>query len=94
MDGEEILDIEVEDPSDLFTGLSKREAAKSVWFGPRLGKRDKRSLESKAEANEALNLAELLKDAPWALIALKGKNMDILIISHYLYSSFRPKKYQ
>jgi hypothetical protein len=59
---------------------SESAEAGSLWFGPRLGRR-RRSPPEEPEllinaedgAIRAEALAELLRDAPWALIALKGK---------------------
>lgn len=50
----------------------------SLWFGPRLGRRrrsppeEMMDMSAEEEAVRAEALVELLREAPWALIALKG----------------------
>jgi hypothetical protein len=49
----------------------------SMWFGPRLGRRDKRSLDEmlldEVADNKVEEVLELLKDTPWALVPLKSR---------------------
>lgn len=47
-----------------------------MWFGPRLGRRDKRSADEMPEDitdGRVEEVLELLKDTPWALVPLRGR---------------------
>ncbi|PSN55348.1 hypothetical protein C0J52_01844 [Blattella germanica] len=46
-----------------------------LWFGPRLGRRDKRSIDDTLDGGDSSKeeeIVELLRETPWALVPLKG----------------------
>lgn len=47
-----------------------------MWFGPRLGRRERRSVDEMlddAGDSRVEEVLQLLKETPWALVPLKGK---------------------
>lgn len=52
-----------------------------MWFGPRLGRRDRRSandMMGDAGDSRAEEVLQLLKETPWVLVPLKGKELFLL----------------
>jgi hypothetical protein len=45
-----------------------------MWFGPRLGRRDRRSAD---EMQDDLEVVEVLRETPWALVPVKGINSHL-----------------
>ncbi|KAJ9601018.1 hypothetical protein L9F63_000856, partial [Diploptera punctata] len=45
-----------------------------MWFGPRLGRRDKRSVDEIdfSDGSKEEELVEILRETPWAIIPLRG----------------------
>lgn len=70
-DSEDVISLDADGwDGDVMEEIPKRSNG-GMWFGPRLGRRNKRSTEDKSIGN-SFKLANLLKN-PWVLLALKGK---------------------